>query len=59
MKILSEIECEYNADMLKKKMSGKDRIDDGRLIELYTLGMNTLKDLMFSLRLQREWEVQS
>lgn len=51
MQILSQIECEYNADMLKKKMSGKDRIDDGRLIELYTLGMNTLKALMCSMRL--------
>ena len=48
---MSDIECDYNADMLKKKLSGKDRIDDGRLLELYTLGMNTLKGLMCSLRL--------
>ena len=51
LQILSDIECDYNADMLKKKLSGKDRIDDGRLLELYSLGMNTLKALMCSLRL--------
>lgn len=42
MQILSQIECEYNTDQLKRKLAGKDTIEDDRLTELYTLGMNTL-----------------
>jgi len=37
--------------MLKRKLSGKDSIDDGKLFNLYSLGMNTLKALMYNLRL--------
>lgn len=59
IQILSQIECEYNVDQLKRKMSGKDAIEDDRLSELYRLGLNTLKALMLGLRLEKEWEVQT
>jgi len=61
---LSQIECEYNVDQLKRKMSGKDMsgkdaVEDERLTELYMLGLNTLKALMLGLRLSKEWEIQT
>ena len=59
MQILSQIECEYNVDQLKRKMAGKDAIEDERLTELYMLGLNTLKALMLGLRLEKEWEYQT
>lgn len=55
--ILSQIECEYNADQLKRKMQGKDTMEDERLFELYSLGFSTLKALMLALRLEKEWEL--
>ena len=57
VQILSQIECEYNVDQLKRKMAGKDTIEDDRLTDLYRLGLNTLKALMLNLRLEKEWEV--
>lgn len=54
MQILSQIECEYNADMLKRKAIAAN--EEERLHELYFLGLNTLQALMFLLRLQKEWE---
>lgn len=33
--ILSQIECEYNADQLKRKIAGKDLIEDEKLQEFY------------------------
>lgn len=59
MQILSQIECEYNVDQLKRKIAGKDAIEDERLSELYHLGLNTLKALMLGLRLEKEWETQT
>ena len=58
VQILSQIECEYHVDQLKRKKSGKDTFEDDRLTELYRLGLNTLKALMLGLRLEKEWEVQ-
>ena len=40
-------------------MQGKDAIEDERLSELYTFGLNTLKALMLGLRLEKEWEMQT
>ena len=59
VQILSQIECEYNVDQLKRKMAGKDAIEDERLCELYSFGLNTLKSLMLGLRLEKEWEMQT
>ena len=59
VQILSQIECEYNVDQLKRKMAGKDVIEDDRLSELYGLGLNTLKALMLACRLEKEWEFQT
>lgn len=59
VQILSQIECEYNVDQLKRKIAGKDAIEDERLSELYHLGLNTLKALMLGLRLEKEWETQT
>ena len=59
VQILSQIECEYNVDQLKRKMAGKDAIEDERLTDLYRLGLNTLKALMLGLRLEKEWEFQT
>lgn len=56
MQILSQIECEYNVDQLKRKMVGKDAVVDDRCSELYSFGLNTLKALMLGLRLEKEWE---
>ena len=56
---LSQIECEYNADQLKRKLQGKAKgkhiMEDERLFELYSLGFNTLKALTNELRLEKEW----
>ena len=46
-------------DQLKRKMAGKDAIEDERLTDLYRLGLNTLKALMLGLRLEKEWEFQT
>ena len=43
MQILSQIECEYNIDLLKRKIQGvAGHIEGDRLFNLYILGMNTL-----------------
>ena len=56
VQILSQIECEYNVDQLKRKMAGKDNFEDERLTDLYRLGLNTLEALMLGLRLEKEWQ---
>lgn len=55
--ILSQIECEYNTDQLKRKIVRMDDLEDNRLLELYTLGINTLEATMNVLRLHQEWEL--
>jgi len=58
VQILSQIECEYNADLVKRKLTGgvSDQFEAERMLELYCLGLNTLQALMYLLRLQKEWE---
>ena len=56
IQILSQIECEYNVDQLKRKHQGTDASEHARLAELYGLGINTLEALMKLLRLEKEWE---
>jgi hypothetical protein len=51
LQVFSEIECDYNADMLKKKLGKKDQIDDGHLGKMFTLAVNTLQVLTMQLRL--------
>ena len=56
VQILSQIECEYNAEMLKRKqIAGTHNVAE-RTFELYILGLNTLQALMYMLRLVKEWE---
>lgn len=54
--VLKEIECDYNAETLKKKLGAKDFIDDGSLLQMYSMGLTTLRVLMCEMRLQREWD---
>ena len=61
MQILSQIECEYNVDQLKRKnqaadITSTDTCEQTKLVELYGLGLNTLETLMCLLRLEKEWE---
>jgi hypothetical protein len=56
VQILSQIECEYNAEMLKKKQVVGTKTYAERAFELYVLGLNTLQALMYVLRLRGEWE---
>ena len=58
IQILSQIECEYNVDQLKRKTHGTDSSEHARIAELYGLGINTLEALMRLLRLEKEWEYQ-
>ena len=56
--ILSQIECEYNSETLKRKSKriGQGETQNDRTYELYVLGMNTLEALMLVLRLKQEWD---
>ena len=56
IQILSQIECEYNAETLKRQQIKGDASVGARTIELYKLGLNTLKAIMNVLRLSKEWE---
>lgn len=58
IQILSQIECEYNVDQLKRKTHGTDVSEHARITELYGLGINTLEALMRLLRLEKEWELK-
>jgi hypothetical protein len=49
--VLSEIECDYNADILKKKLGSKSQIDDGHLTDLFNRANGTLRMLNSELRL--------
>lgn len=42
VQILSQIECEYNAEMLKRKQVSGAQTYAERTFELYVLGLNTL-----------------
>ena len=53
---MSQIECEYNAEMLKRKQVTGTTAYADRAFELYILGLNTLQALMMQLRLQKEWD---
>ena len=50
--VFSQIECEYNADILQKKKIKNEDVEQERTYELYILGLNTLQALMYMLRLQ-------
>ena len=56
---LSQIECEYNIDQLKRKLLGNTMggqlVENEKLFELYSQGFNTLKALCIELRLEKEW----
>jgi hypothetical protein len=57
LQILSPIECEYNAEMLKRKARKISENQNDRTFELYVLGLNTLEALMIVLRLKQEWDL--
>ena len=50
-KIFSQIECEYHANILKKKLSRKDHIDEEHLFDIYYISLKTLGALMTLLML--------
>ena len=50
--VFSQIECEYNADILRKKKIKNEDVEQERTYELYILGLNTLQALMYMLRLR-------
>lgn len=54
-KIFTQIECEYNANILKKKYHRKDNIDEEHLYDIYYIGLKTLGALMSLLMLHPQW----
>eukprot|EP00347_Sterkiella_histriomuscorum_P001152 403373129 len=54
-KIYSQIECEYNANILKKKLHRKDYIDEEHLYDIYFIALKTLGALMTLLMLKNQW----
>lgn len=53
LKIFSQIECEYNANILKKKMDRKDQIDEHNLHEMYFTALRTVGAVMNLLLLKK------
>lgn len=54
-KIYSQIECDYNANILKMKLSRKDDIDEEYLYDIYYIGLKTLGALMNLMMLYPQW----
>ena len=53
--IFSELECEYNSDMLKHSKIKNYSLTSEQVQHTYEVGLNTLKALMYVCRLQKEW----
>ena len=51
----SELECEYHANILKKKLHRKDDVDEEHLCDIYFIGLKTLGALMNLLMLRQQW----
>jgi len=51
-KIFSQIECEYHATILKKKLHRKDHIEEEHLCDIYFIALKTLGALMNLLMLR-------
>jgi hypothetical protein len=54
-KIYSQIECEYNANILKRKLIRNDLIDEEHLYDIYYIALKTLGALMNLLMLNSPW----
>ncbi len=50
--LFSELECEYHANILKKKLHRKDSIDEEHLYDIYFIALKTLGALMTLLMLK-------
>ncbi|CDW88704.1 UNKNOWN [Stylonychia lemnae] len=55
-KIYSQIECEYHANILKKKLHRKDHFDEEHLYDIYFIALKTLGALMTLLMLYPQWK---
>ncbi|CDW73801.1 UNKNOWN [Stylonychia lemnae] len=54
-KIYSQVECQYHANILKKKYQRKDVIDEEHLYDIYFIALKTLGALMNLLMLYPQW----
>eukprot|EP00347_Sterkiella_histriomuscorum_P000478 403375703 len=54
-KIYTQIECQYHANILKKKYHRKDNIEEEHLYDIYYIGLKTLGALMNLLMLYPQW----
>lgn len=54
--IYSQVECEYHAEILKKKLNQSDQqIDEDHLFDIYFIALKTLGALMTLLLLKPQW----
>ena len=54
-RLLSQLECDYHANILKRKLHLKDRIDEEHLFDIFYVALKTLGALMTLLMLKPQW----
>ena len=54
-RLLSQLECEYHANILKRKLHMRDRIDEEHLVDIFYVALKTLGALMTLLMLKPQW----
>lgn len=54
-KLYSQLECEYHANILKRKVHCQDKIDGEHMYDIYYTALKTLGALMTLLMLRPQW----